>query len=66
MLQCAVRLMYMVDRNRALTVRIADEELAMLQSLAEADGLTSSDIVRTMIRRAYAERFGTKKPKVKR
>ncbi len=34
----------------------------MLQALADADGLSASDIVRTLIRRAYSERFGDRKP----
>jgi len=34
----------------------------MLRVLAEADGLSSADIIRTLIRRSYAERFGEKKP----
>ncbi|HWA76556.1 MAG TPA: hypothetical protein VG937_29680 [Polyangiaceae bacterium] len=38
------------------------EERAMLQALGEAVGLKESDVVRQMIRRDYAERFGTKRP----
>lgn len=38
------------------------EERGMLQALAEATGLKESDVVRQMIRRDYAARFGAKKP----
>jgi hypothetical protein len=40
--------------------------IEMLQALADADGLSASHIVRSLIRRAHAERFGEKKPKPKR
>jgi hypothetical protein len=42
----------------------------MIRDLAEADGITSSDVVRMFVRRLHAERFGTpnmaQKPKPKR
>lgn len=38
----------------------------MLQALAELDGLSVSDVVRLLVRRAYADRIGAKKPKLKR
>jgi hypothetical protein len=41
---------------------MAPSETALLQALAEADGLTISDVVRLLVRRAYADRFGDKKP----
>ena len=50
------------ERTERLGIRIASEEVAMLQALAVADGLTASDIVRTLIRRAHAERFGERRP----
>lgn len=34
----------------------------MLRALADAQGLSASDIVRTLIREAYRVRFGDKKP----
>ena len=55
-----------IQRSERLGLRIAPEEVEMLQTLADADGLSASDIVRSLIRRAYAERFGEKKPKQKR
>ncbi len=53
-------------RDRKLTIRTTDEEIALLAALAEADGVSSSDVLRTFIRKAHAERFGDKRPKVKR
>jgi hypothetical protein len=38
------------------------EERAMLQALAKGAGLKESDILRQMIRRDYADKFGKKKP----
>jgi hypothetical protein len=55
-----------IERTGRIGLRIAPEEIAMLNMLAEADALSASDIVRTLIRRAYAERFGDKKPKTKK
>jgi hypothetical protein len=40
-------------------------ELSMLRALAEADGLTASDVIRQMIRREFMLRWPTK-PKAKR
>ncbi|MCL2776619.1 MAG: ribbon-helix-helix protein, CopG family [Polyangiaceae bacterium] len=37
----------------------------MLQALADDAGLSSSDIVRQLIRAAYKDKFGDKKPKLK-
>lgn len=54
-----------VDRGRRLSIRIADEERVMLEALADRDGISASDFVRMFIRRAYAEAFGDKPPKVK-
>lgn len=51
------------ERGQRFGVRLNTEERAMLDALAKADGLTGSDFVRLSIRRAYAEKFGTKKPK---
>lgn len=38
------------------------DERAMLQALARESGLKESDVLRQMIRRDYAEKFGKKKP----
>lgn len=46
---------------------ISDEEWAMLQALADRDGVNASDHIRLYIRRAYGEAFGSAKaPKPKR
>jgi uncharacterized protein (DUF1778 family) len=55
----------MVDREKRINVRVSAEETAMLAALAEREGLSQSDVLRLFIRRAYAEAFGTKKPKQK-
>jgi uncharacterized protein (DUF1778 family) len=55
-----------IERSERLNVRIAPEEMAMLNALADAEGLSASDVVRTLVRRAYGERFGDKKPKPKK
>ena len=51
----------MVDREKRLNIRIADDEAMMLHELAEAEGVSQSDYIRLFIRRAHAERFGEKK-----
>jgi uncharacterized protein (DUF1778 family) len=52
-----------VERTERLNVRIAPEEMTMLEEVAEYAGLTASDIVRTLIRREYREKIGDRKPK---
>jgi hypothetical protein len=54
------------ERTQRFEIRIAPQEIDMLRTLAEADGLSSADIIRTLIRRTYAERFGDKKPTKKK
>jgi hypothetical protein len=54
-------------RTQVVTMRMAPIEFAMLQELAAADGVYQSDVIRLLVRRAHAERFGDKsKPKPKR
>ncbi len=48
----------MVDRPKLLNVRMTEAEIEMIKELAEADGLSQSDIVRQLVRHAHAERFG--------
>jgi hypothetical protein len=50
------------DRDRSLRVQVSTAELKMLHEIAEADGITASDVIRMFVRRAHAERFGDKKP----
>lgn len=53
-----------IERTELLTVRVTPEEMAMVKAVAEADGLSASDLVRQFIRRSHAERFAPK-PKAK-
>lgn len=55
----------MTDRDRKLTIRVSNDELAMLEALAEADGLSASDIIRQYIRRSHAARFSDQKAKAR-
>jgi uncharacterized protein (DUF1778 family) len=54
------------QRTERLGLRIAPDELEMVNDLADADGVSASDVVRILVRRAHAERFGEKKPKRKK
>lgn len=56
----------MVDRERMLNVRVADSEIEMIKELAEHMGLSQSDVIRQLLRKAHAEAFGSRKPKPKR
>jgi len=47
-----------------LRTRVSQEEIAMLRDLADSAGVSSSDIVRLLIREAYRLKFGDKKPKI--
>jgi hypothetical protein len=53
------------DQN--LHVRVTEDEMRMLRALATDSGLSTSDTVRQLVRRAFAERFneGTKRPRRK-
>lgn len=51
------------ERTQRLDVRMAAEEMSMLEALAEAAGLTASDIVRTLVRREFASTIGVEKLK---
>ena len=50
-------------RTELVAVRLSKPEVAMLQELADVDGLYQSDVIRRLIRRAHGERFGTQKAK---
>jgi predicted DNA-binding protein len=52
----------MVERDRRLSIRIANEEWDMLHALAEREGISASDYIRLFIRRTYAETIGPAKP----
>ncbi len=54
-------------RTEVVTLRMAPAEVAMLEELADADGVYQSDVIRVLVRRAHAERFGQpKRPKPKK
>jgi predicted DNA-binding protein len=44
------------DREETMTIRLSSDERKMVTALAEHDGVSSSDVVRMSIRRAFAER----------
>jgi hypothetical protein len=56
---------YMVReaRTQNFMVRMAPSEMAMLHKLAEDDGLSAADIVRTLVRREYQRRNGPRPTK---
>lgn len=47
-------------------LRLSSDELAMLETLALAMGVSASDVIRLSIREKYRERFGEKPPKKKK
>jgi len=47
-----------LKRTENFQLRIAPEEVVMLKALAEEEGQPAAAIVRTMIRRLYAAKFG--------
>jgi hypothetical protein len=47
----------MAERGRYITIRASETEAAMLRTLAEADGVSGSDVLRRYIRGAYGRRF---------
>lgn len=49
------------QRDDVVTVRLTRDERRMISTLAEVDGISLSDVVRMLVRRAHAERFGRKK-----
>ncbi|HSY22443.1 MAG TPA: hypothetical protein VK841_10030 [Polyangiaceae bacterium] len=51
-----------IERDQNLHVRTTEDEMRMLRALADADGLSTSDVVRQLIRRAFMDRWP---PKVK-
>jgi hypothetical protein len=50
------------ERQKRLHMLLSDGEDSMLRAIAEADGLSASDVVRQMIRREFMNRWP---PKVK-
>ncbi len=52
-----------VARSEVFRARMSAEEVAMVAALAQASGVSGSDVLRLLVREAYASRFGDKKPK---
>jgi hypothetical protein len=52
----------MADRTRNLNARVTDVELAMLNAVAEREGLTASAWLRRKIREAHRRFFGNELP----
>ncbi|HEY8079918.1 MAG TPA: hypothetical protein VIF62_37560 [Labilithrix sp.] len=50
-------------REDVVTTRMRADERQMLAELAEEDGIALSQVIRMLVRRAHAERFGKKKAK---
>lgn len=50
------------DRTERINVRVSKREITMLNELAEKAGLSSADIVRTLIRREHEATFGKRSP----
>jgi hypothetical protein len=49
-----------VERKGQFHMRLSQGEENMLRALADAEGLTASDLVRQMIRRAFMEKWPPK------
>lgn len=47
-----------IARGETVTVRMSKDERAMLAQLADEDGLSASDVLRLLVRRAHTARFG--------
>ena len=45
------------DRSERLSVRMSKTEMDMLEKLADAKGVSASDVVRLFIREAHAQQF---------
>lgn len=48
----------MPERDQVIRVRVSAEERRMLYELAHVDGVTVSDVVRMLTRRAHAKLMG--------
>lgn len=56
----------MAERTELFNVRMSTDERTMLARLADSDGMTSADVVRMLVRREHAARFGTASKPAKR
>lgn len=48
------------ERSEQVMTRMAPSEVTMLEELAQADGLYRTDVIRMLIRREHAKRFGAR------
>lgn len=49
-------------RDQTVTFRFSEEDRRMLRELADAEGISASDVVRQQIRRLHRAVFGAPKP----
>jgi ribosomal 50S subunit-associated protein YjgA (DUF615 family) len=54
------------EKTGRLAFRMSPTDAAMLAALSEHEGESLATVLRTLIRRAYTEQFGDKKPTKKR
>ena len=52
-----------LKREKRVQMLFSDEEWAMLQELADRDGVTASDWVRIRVREGHRAEFGESRPK---
>ncbi len=46
-----------LERDRRFNMMLSDDEDRMLRALAEGEGLSASDVVRQLIRKAFIEKW---------
>jgi hypothetical protein len=54
------------DKTERLAFRMAPRDLEMLQELSAAEGESVSTVLRQLIRRGHAEKFGERRPRATR
>jgi hypothetical protein len=47
-------------RDEIVGLRLSTDELSKLRTLADTDGISQSDVLRMLLRREFAARFGSK------
>jgi hypothetical protein len=50
-------------KDSKLTAMITEDDMSKLKALSEADDVSASQVVRLLIRAAYATRFPPKRPR---
>lgn len=52
------------ERSEQVMIRMTPSEVAMLEQVANADGVYRTDVIRQLVRREHAKRFSsTEKPR---